>query len=51
MFESPGVRLRVTVIQEVSDATVREIDTDSSNPARSANYRRQKLSLRQEPLG
>jgi hypothetical protein len=36
MFESPGVRLRVTVIQEVSDATVREIDTDSSNPARSA---------------
>jgi hypothetical protein len=32
-----GVRPRVTVIQEGRDATVREIDTDSSNPARSAS--------------
>jgi len=31
------VRLRVTVIQEGRDATIREIDTDSSNSARSAN--------------
>ena len=32
-----SVRPPVTVIQEGRDATVREIDIDSSNPARSAN--------------
>jgi hypothetical protein len=31
-----GVRPRVTVIQEGRDTTVREIDTDSSNPTTSA---------------
>jgi hypothetical protein len=32
-----AVRPRVTVIREGRDAAVREIDTDSSNPAPSAN--------------